>query len=53
MGILKKAATLGLVKKVYDESRKPQNQQRIKSAVDRIQSEVKARRGGGRPPHAR
>lgn len=54
MGIFKKAATLGIVKKVYDESRKPQNQQRIKSAVDRVQSEVRSRRGGGgRPPQGR
>lgn len=41
MGILKKAAVLGIAKKVYDEARKPHNQRRIKSAVD----QVKARRG--------
>jgi hypothetical protein len=31
-------AAIGIAKKVYDEARKPQNQARIKSAVDRARS---------------
>ncbi len=49
MGILKKVAALGVAKKVYDEARKPHNQQKIRSAVDRVQSEVRSRRGPQRP----
>ncbi len=46
MGILKKAGAAAVAKKVYDEARKPHNQARIKSAVEK----VKARRNQGRPP---
>ncbi len=46
MGIFKKAGTAALGKKAYDEARKPQNQARIKSAVEK----VKARRAQGRRP---
>lgn len=44
MGILRKAAALGIAKKLYDESRKPENQRRIREAMDK----VKARRAKGR-----
>jgi hypothetical protein len=43
MKIMRSAALLGVAKKLYDESRKPENQARIKSAVE----QVKARRSGG------
>ncbi|WP_164519507.1 hypothetical protein [Nocardioides ferulae] len=43
MKLLRSAAALGVAKKVYTEARKPENQARIKSAVDK----VKNRRGGG------
>ncbi|MFD1860466.1 hypothetical protein [Aeromicrobium camelliae] len=45
MGILKKAGALGVAKLVYDQARKPQNQERIKQAMNR----VKDRRDHGRP----
>ena len=44
MGIMKKAGALGMAKMAYDEARKPQNQARLKSALEK----VKARRNGGR-----
>lgn len=44
MGILRKAAALGIAKKLYDESRKPENQRRIREAMDKM----KARRAKGR-----
>lgn len=42
MGLLKKVAVVGIAKKLYDESRKPENQRRIQQAVDSF----KARRSG-------
>lgn len=39
MKILRTAATLGIAKKLYDEARKPQNQQRMKDAVARLQAQ--------------
>lgn len=48
MGLLRKAAVIGIAKKVYDEARKPHNQKKIKDAVEQL----KARRGASRrPPH--
>ena len=44
MGMMKKLATLGIAKKVYDEARKPHNQAKIRSAVQKVQE----RRGGKR-----
>lgn len=44
MGIMKKAGALGVAKMVFDEARKPQNQARLKAAVEK----VKARRNRGR-----
>ncbi len=40
MGFLRKIAVIGIAKKLYDESRKPENRRRIDQAV----SSVKARR---------
>ncbi|WP_166375898.1 hypothetical protein [Aeromicrobium phragmitis] len=45
MGIFKKAGALGIAKLVYDQARKPENQARLRQAVD----QVKARRDRGRP----
>ena len=45
MKILRTAALAVVAKKVYDEARKPQNQQRIKAAVEKVRN----RRSGGNP----
>jgi hypothetical protein len=44
MKLMRSAAAIGIAKKVYDEARKPQNQARIRSAVDRMRSRKKPRR---------
>lgn len=46
MGLMKKFAYVGIAKKLYDESRKPENQRRISEAV----ATLKARRDGSRRP---
>jgi hypothetical protein len=38
MKLLRGLAALGIAKKVYSEARKPENQARIKSAVDKARS---------------
>ncbi|NYG55979.1 hypothetical protein [Nocardioides perillae] len=43
MGIFKKAGALGVAKMVIDEARKPENQARIKKAVDTAKTEVAKR----------
>ena len=43
MKLLRSAALAGVAKKVYDEARKPHNQQKIREAVE----SVKAHRSGG------
>ena len=50
MGLMRKFVAAGVVKKLYDESRKPENQRRIKDAV----ASAKAKRNGNgetRRPH--
>jgi hypothetical protein len=44
MKLLRSAAALGIAKKLYDEARKPHNQAKIKSAVDRARSRRKPAR---------
>jgi hypothetical protein len=44
MKLIRGAAALSIAKKVYDEARKPANQARIKSAVERARSRGKSRR---------
>ncbi|WP_457205578.1 hypothetical protein [Nocardioides sp. P5_C9_2] len=44
MGFMKKAGALGVAKMVFDEARKPQNQAKIKQALQ----QVKDRRNQGR-----
>jgi hypothetical protein len=46
MGLFKKAMVVGVAKKVYDEARKPHNQQKIREAYASFQ----ARRNGGQAP---
>jgi hypothetical protein len=36
MKLMRAAAAFGIAKKVYSESRKPENRARIKSAVDKV-----------------
>ncbi len=48
MGLFKKAMVVGVAKKVYDEARKPHNQQKIREAYASFQ----ARRGGQQAPPA-
>jgi hypothetical protein len=43
MKLLRSAAVLGIAKRAYDEARKPQNQARIKAAVERARSKRKPR----------
>lgn len=42
MKLMRTAAMLGIAKKFYDESRKPQNQARIKAAVDKVRQRGRA-----------
>lgn len=46
MGILNKVVVAGVAKKLYDESRKPENQRKIQEAM----ASLKARKSGGQPP---
>ena len=46
MGILRKIAVVGIAKKLYDESRKPENRRRINEAV----ATIKERRERSRRP---
>jgi len=48
MGLFKKAMVVGVAKKVYDEARKPHNQQKIREAYTSFQ----AKRGGKQAPAA-
>lgn len=38
MKIFRLVATVGIAKKVYDEARKPENQRRIKQAVETVRA---------------
>ena len=48
MKLMRTAAMAGVAKKVYDEARKPHNQEKIRNAV----ASVKAKRSGGTSKHA-
>ena len=41
MKLMRSAALAGVAKKLYDESRKPQNQAKIKDAVAKVQAKRK------------
>lgn len=38
MKLLRTAAVIGVAKKLYDESRKPENQRKIQEAVDKVKA---------------
>jgi hypothetical protein len=44
MKLLRSAAAIGLAKKFYDEARKPENQRRIRAAVDNVKAKRQQRR---------
>ncbi len=46
---MKKAVYLGVAKKVYDEARKPENQQRINAAVASLKQRREAARARRAP----
>ena len=44
MGLFSKVAKVGLAKKAYDEARKPENQAKIKRAVETARTKAQARK---------
>ena len=46
MKLMRSAALAGVAKKLYDESKKPHNQAKIKEAVAKVQSRRKGGTGG-------
>jgi hypothetical protein len=44
MKIMRTVAAVGIAKKLYDESRKPENQRRIKQAVETVRERRKGKR---------
>jgi len=44
MRLMRSAAAIGIAKKIYDEARKPENQRRIKAAVEKARQSRAARR---------
>lgn len=44
MKLLRTAALVGVAKKLYDESRKPENQARIRAATDKLRARRQGRR---------
>jgi hypothetical protein len=51
MGFIGSMIKVGIAKKVYDEARKPHNQAKIRSAVDRVTGKGGGTGGaGGGPP---
>ena len=49
MGLIRNVVILGIAKKVYDESRKPENQRKIREAV----ANFKAKQGRSATPGQR
>ena len=49
MKLMKTFAAAGVAKKLYDESRKPENQARIKKGVDAVRSRRKGKDHRERP----
>ena len=41
---LRTAALIGVAKKLYDEAQKPENQRRIREAVDKVKAKREQRR---------
>ena len=44
MKLMRAVAAAGVAKKLYDEARKPQNQARIRAAVDKVKARRQSRR---------
>jgi hypothetical protein len=44
MKLMRSAAAIGLAKKLYDEAQKPENQRRIREAVDKVKAKQAQRR---------
>ena len=44
MKLLRSAAAIGVAKKLYDESQKPENQRRIREAVEKVKTKREQRR---------
>ena len=44
MKLLRSAAAIGVAKKVYNEAQKPENQRRIREAVDKMKTKREQRR---------
>jgi hypothetical protein len=44
MKLLRSTVALGVAKRLYDEAQKPENQRRIREAVDKVRSKREQRR---------
>jgi len=44
MGLMRKVVKLGIAKKIYDEARKPHNQQKAREAYAKFQASRKSKR---------
>ncbi|MFN7149137.1 MAG: hypothetical protein ACK4V6_06620 [Microthrixaceae bacterium] len=44
MRLIRSVVAIGLAKKLYDESQKPENQRRIREAVDKVKAKREQRR---------
>lgn len=44
MKLLRSAAVIGVAKKLYDEAQKPENQRRLREAVDKVKDRRDQRR---------
>lgn len=44
MKLLRSAAAIGVAKKLYNEAQKPENQRKIREAVDKVKSKREQRR---------
>jgi len=44
MKLMRSAAAIGVAKKLYNEAQKPENQRRIREAVDKVRTKREQRR---------
>jgi len=44
MKLLRSAAAIGVAKKLYNEAQKPENQRRLREAVDKVKTKREQRR---------
>jgi hypothetical protein len=51
MKLMRSAVAIGIARKIYTEARKPENQRRIKEAVEQLQARRAARTGAGGTRH--